>query len=339
MSGWNDPFLCDLFQNETPLIDVRSPVEFNEGSIPYSVNLPIMNNEERHQVGIYYKEAGQGEAIKLGHSLVSGEIKEERIKKWADFIQKYPEAEVFCFRGGLRSQISCQWIETTGVNKTPIEGGYKRLRNFFLSWLNEAPLPEIVRIGGLTGSGKTKVLKKLFHHIDLEEIAHHRGSAFGPRGIQPTQKTFENLLALELMKLHGKKIILEDESAMLGQITIPQRFFDAMRASPMVILEVSEKERLQNIIEDFVQGSNAAFFLKGLEKIGKKLGKKKTEELKEAIEEAFLHPVSLNLHKKWILPLLYDYYDPVYQKDLRYNQDKVIFRGNKEEILAFLKQY
>lgn len=336
MSAWNDPELLKLFQNDTPLIDVRAPVEYAEGSIPNSVNLPIMNDEERRLVGICYKEKGQAAAIELGHSLVSGEIKQDRINAWKTFIEQNPATEVFCFRGGLRSQISCQWIAEAGIQKKPIPGGYKRIRNFFLSWLNEAPLPQIVRIGGLTGSGKTTLLKKINNHIDLEELAHHRGSAFGPRGTQPAQVTFENKLSLELLKKHQNKIVLEDESIMLGKITVPQRFFQAYRASPLIILEISPEERILNLFEDYVKDSTPEFFLKGLERIQKKLGAKKASALAEEITLAFSHPPELSRHQGWIKTLMLEYYDPLYQKDLRFNQEKVIFRGNAQEILAFL---
>jgi tRNA 2-selenouridine synthase len=242
MSLYSDQELISLFSKNTPLIDVRAPVEFAEGAIPNSVNLPLMNDEERHLVGICYKEHGQAAAIELGHQLVGGKVKDERIELWRDYIRKNPATEVFCFRGGLRSQISCEWMD---MGKKPIPGGYKRLRNFFLSWINEAPLNNFIRLGGLTGSGKTTVLAKVRDHIDIEKLANHRGSAFGPRGWQPSQISFENLLALDLMKLSGKRIVVEDESAMLGRITIPQRIFQNMRASPLVILEVDPEERLQ----------------------------------------------------------------------------------------------
>jgi tRNA 2-selenouridine synthase len=336
MSAWNDPDLISLFSKKTPLIDVRAPVEFEEGSIPYSVNLPIMTNEERHAVGICYKEQGQEAAIQLGHSLVSGTKKEERVRLWSEFIKAHPQAEVFCFRGGLRSQISCQWIQEAGIGKQPIPGGYKRLRRFFLSWLDEAPLPEIIRIGGLTGSGKTNILAKIKNHIDLEGLANHRGSAFGPKGPQPSQITFENSVAVELMKLHGQKIIVEDESATLGKLVVPQRFFAAMRASSIISLDVDYDERLQNIFNDYVRNSSADFFLTNLQRIRKKLGNDKTEALSDEIRKSFEKPLEAKNHEQWIMTLLHEYYDPLYQKDLRYNQDKIIFHGKEKDVLAFL---
>jgi tRNA 2-selenouridine synthase len=336
MSLYSDQELIQLFSKNTPLIDVRAPVEFSEGAIPNSVNLPLMNDEERHLVGICYKEHGQAAAIELGHQLVGGKVKEERIELWRDYIRKNPSTEVFCFRGGLRSQISCEWMD---MGKKPIPGGYKRLRNFFLSWINEAPLNNYIRLGGLTGSGKTTVLAKVRDHIDIEKLANHRGSAFGPRGWQPSQISFENLLALDLMKLSGKRIVVEDESAMLGKITIPQRIFQRMRASPLVILEVDPEERLQILFNEYVKDSNVDFFLNNLNRIRKKFGNAKTDALALEIQRAFDSGMLVQYHEGWISTLITEYYDPLYQKDLRYNQDKVIFRGKEKDVLAFLEAH
>jgi tRNA 2-selenouridine synthase len=336
MSAWNDPELIRLFTDKTPLIDVRAPVEFLEGSIPNSINLPLMNDEERRLVGICYKERGQEEAIKLGHDLVKGQVKEDRIKAWRDYITEHPSTEVFCYRGGLRSQLSCQWID---MNKRPIDGGYKRLRRFFLSWIQESPLNGFIRIGGLTGSGKTRVLQKIKHHMDIEGHAHHRGSAFGPRGSQPSQTTFENLIALDLMKHHGNKIIIEDESVTLGKVTIPARIFSELRASPLVILEVDPEERLQNIFNDYVKDSEADFFIRNLQRIQNRFGTAKTTALTLEIQSAFDKGMEVSHHVGWISTLLNDYYDPLYQKDLRYNQEKVIFRGKEKDVLAFIASY
>jgi tRNA 2-selenouridine synthase len=338
MSTWNDTDLRTLFLSNTPLIDVRSPIEFQDGSIPNSINLPIMNNEERKLIGTCYKENGQEAAIKLGHDLINGTIKEERINLWHNYLKNNSTAQLFCFRGGLRSQISCQWVNEKGYDKHPLPGGYKRLRKFFLSWLDEAPMPSFVRLGGYTGSGKTKLLNKVTHHIDLEGLANHRGSAFGPKGEQPSQITFENSIALELMRLNQYKIVLEDESVTLGKLTIPGRIFKSMRESPLVILEVTQEERLINIFNDYVKSSSADFFKSCFLKIQKRLGASKVKELTDEVDLAFAKPMELKNHEKWILTLLHEYYDPLYQKDLRNNRNKVIFQGNEHEVLAYLRQ-
>jgi len=140
------------------------------------------------------------------------------------------------------------------------------------------------------------------------------------------------------MHSQGKNIIVEDESVSIGKLRIPARFFEAMRGSPLIFLEVTQEERLQNIFNDYVKESSADFFLNGLTKIEKRLGAKNTSLLSENIREAFTKPMTLSNHQDWILTLLQEYYDPLYQKDLRLNQQKVVFRGSAHEILAYLNQ-
>jgi tRNA 2-selenouridine synthase len=335
MSSWNDPELRKIFLKDTPLIDVRAPIEFKAGQIPHSINLPIINDEERHLIGTCYKEQGQEAAIELGHKLVSSDIKSQRIAAWMDYLQKNPSAEVFCFRGGLRSQLSCASLTEAGIKRTPISGGYKRMRNFFLSQLNDAPLPKIIRLGGLTGSGKTKILRTLPHYIDLEELAHHRGSAFGIMGEQPSQVTFENHISLGLMK-NPERVIVEDESATIGKLTVPTKLYQSMISSPMVVLKVSLNERVKNIFDDYVHLRNAEFSVNALQSIHKRLGKAKTQTLTEEIQKAFLRGPVLEHHADWIATLLKDYYDPFYQKSLNRQKELILFEGDQNGVAQFL---
>lgn len=335
MSLWNDPELTQLFNAQTPLIDVRAPIEFLENKIPNSINLPLMINKERHEVGICYKQLGQEAAINLGHKLVSGKIKEERISAWIHFLNKHPDARVFCARGGLRSQISCQWISDHGIKQTPLLGGHKKIRQFFLSRLNEAPIPKIVRLGGLTGSGKTPFLQTLPHHLDLEKIANHRGSAFGSLGLQPTQASFENDLALGIFQ-NPHKIIIEDESYSIGNCVIPSRFFGHMKMAPLILLETPMEQRIHNIYEDYVKNGKLDFFIKGVENLNKRLGGLRTQKLLSAIKIAFNEGQELKFHAGWIELLLNDYYDPIYKKQLKAQEDLILFKGNKLEVKNFI---
>lgn len=337
MSAWNDPELKELFFSETPLIDVRAPVEFAEGSLPFSVNFPLMNDEERHLVGIRYKEKGQMDAIKLGHELVSGEVKQKRIEAWVNYINAHPRTQVFCFRGGLRSQISCEWIRQAGITRYPISGGYKRMRGFFYSYMEQAPLPELYRLGGLTGSGKTQVLQTLNskHLVDLEKLAHHRGSAFGNMGEQPSQVRFENELALDLMR-KDRRLVVEDESAMIGKISLPRRFYLHMRNSPLLILKTSEEERIKNIFAEYVVGSEYETLATPLERIAKSLGGLRFKEVSEELKLAFEKEKTLSNHAGWIAALLRYYYDPLYLKDLKRQPGQILYEGSAAEIAAFV---
>jgi tRNA 2-selenouridine synthase len=335
MSVWNDSELINLFLQKTPLIDVRAPVEFESGSLPGAINLPIMNDEERALVGTCYKQQGQAAAIELGHSLVSGKIKEERIQSWCEAIRKNPATQVFCFRGGLRSQLACQWIEQAGISRTPIPGGYKRMRGFFLARLEEAPLPKMIRLSGYTGSGKTEVLKYLPQSIDLESLANHRGSAFGDLGPQPSQSDFENSLALELIK-KGSPIVVEDESAVIGRLSIPKRFFLHMRESPIILLKTNEENRIQHIFEEYVLKTPDEQLRNSLLRIQRSLGGLRYKEVAQEMEKALKCDRVMEQHHAWIALLLKYYYDPLYQRGLARQQDHIKFEGTASEVLQFI---
>ncbi len=195
---------ADIFVNDIPLLDVRAPVEFNQGAFPNSVNIPLMDDDEREAVGIRYKEQGQDSAILLGSELVTAEKRENRTQKWKTFFAQNPGGVLYCFRGGLRSKISQQWIaDSLKDSDKPyprVDGGYKAMRTFLLESIERISknIPIIV-LGGRTGSGKTRLLKQLRNSIDLEGLANHRGSAFGPTATpQPTPINFENALAVQV---------------------------------------------------------------------------------------------------------------------------------------------
>ncbi len=163
----------NLFLNDVPLMDVRAPVEFAKGSFPSAENAPpLMNDEERHRVGICYKEKGQDKAIELGgHQLVSGDIKAQRIEAWKRFVARHPEGGyLFCFRGGgLRSRLTQQWIRDSGIDYPLVKGGYKALRRFLIDSLEAQIESGQFRIlSGRTGTGKTRVLMQLPNPVDLE---------------------------------------------------------------------------------------------------------------------------------------------------------------------------
>ena len=160
----------DLFLNDIPMMDARAPVEFGKGAFPGVLNLPLMNDVERQKVGTSYKQQGQEAAIKLGHQLVSGELKAERIAAWAAFAKAHPDGYLYCFRGGLRSQITQQWLkDEAGIEYPRVIGGYKAMRTFLLETTEQAVAQcDFVIVGGLTGTGKTEVLAQLANSLDLE---------------------------------------------------------------------------------------------------------------------------------------------------------------------------
>src|SRR5690606_25940385 len=184
---------------DTPLLDVRAPVEFAQGAMPSALNLPLMNDEERAAVGTCYKRHGPDAALKLGHQLVSGVTREQRIQAWRDACQRHPDGYLCCARGGQRSHITQQWLRETGIDYPLIPGGYKALRQAAIQATEQRVQRPLILIGGCTGSGKTDLVRQHPDGIDLEGLARHRGSSFG-RTLQAqlSQASFENALAVKL---------------------------------------------------------------------------------------------------------------------------------------------
>lgn len=186
---------------DTPIIDVRAPIEFEQGAMPAAINLPLMNNDERAAVGICYKQQGSDAALALGHKLVAGEIRQQRMDAWRAACLQNPHGILCCARGDQRSHIVQRWLHDAGIDYPLVEGGYKALRQTAIQATIELAQKPIVLIGGCTGSGKTLLVQQQPNGVDLEGLARHRGSAFG-RTLQPqlSQASFENMLAAEMLK-------------------------------------------------------------------------------------------------------------------------------------------
>jgi tRNA 2-selenouridine synthase len=318
-----------LFLERRPLIDVRAPVEFAAGSIPGAVNLPLLNDEERHAVGLTYKEKGQAAAIELGHRLIQGQTRELRVAQWLKRIEAAPSSAVFCFRGGLRSQIAQEWIYSKGAEPPLVAGGFKALRRFLLAAFTEyLPKMRFEVVTGPTGAGKTEFLKKSGRpFLDLEGLANHRGSAFGEMETpQPTQVDFENAIAAELIRLShsSEPILIENESRMVGLRAIPAGLFQKILTSPVFEITVSLEERVENIFKAYVlesklgtRGDAAHFksFRRSVAAISRKLGGARSQEILADLERAesqFRLHGKLDLNREWIRKLLIWYYDPRY---------------------------
>ena len=355
----------ELFLRDRPLIDTRAPIEFERGSFPGAVNIPLMTDVEREQVSIRYKEQGEHAAVALGHELVSGHVKEDRIAAWIEQVKRNANAALFCFRGGLRSQTVQAWLASEGYHLPVVDGGYKALRAYLLNSLEECLCEtSLVVIGGRTGVAKTALLNQASDMlrlpvIDLEGLAHHRGSAFGKRAApQPTQVNFENRIAIELLKLRNgghQQVIMEDESRLIGRCALPLTLQEKLRAAPLVVLGASLEDRVHHSWENYILSNyreqvalcdshEAAFsafatsLRLSLANIQKRLGGARYQELSEVLEKALLahSQGDPEQHKQWITVLLRDYYDPMYDYQLKSKQRHVVFRGNFNEVLEFM---
>ncbi|WP_285163857.1 tRNA 2-selenouridine(34) synthase MnmH [Shewanella goraebulensis] len=349
-----------LFLDDVPLLDVRAPIEFNKGAFSQSTNIGLMTDEERKQVGTCYKQQGQAAAINLGHELVNGTAKQQRIDAWQQYIQLHPQAYLYCFRGGLRSKLTQQWIKEAGIDIPFIEGGYKAMRQYLLQTIEAATIEQpLLILSGITGSGKTDLLIQRNEAIDLEGLANHRGSSFGKNiDPQPTQINFENNLAVQLLKqqeLSSKFTLLEDESYLIGRSAIPQDFYQTMQRSPIIVLEEDFDKRLTRLHKAYVvdkstayihrfgteQGKQAfsEYLLNSINCIKKRLGGKTHAELTVLIEQAInsqFNRNDLSAHFDWIAALLSHYYDPMYQYQLSKKQQRVIFTGDHQAINEWL---
>lgn len=350
----------ELFLANTPLADVRAPAEYAKGAFPHAINLPIMNDDERHQVGLCYKQHGQAAAIALGHRLVSGAKRDERIHAWQCFARQNPSGMLYCFRGGLRSRIAQQWLAESGIDYPRVAGGYKAMRGF-LAGTTEAAVAEcdFILIGGLTGCGKTDLLHRLDHAIDLEGHAHHRGSSFGKHATpQPTQIDFENRLAIDFLKKRARGIeefVLEEEGRTVGSCFVPPSLRAGMQAYPLVWLEDTTENRINRILRDYIvdlaaeftarDGDSAGFeafaaqLRHSLAKIVKRLGHERHQRLAAIMEEALTQQRrdgTTALHRDWIASLLRDYYDPMYTYQRNNKTERIIFHGNREEVVEYL---
>lgn len=350
-----------LFLDDVPLLDVRAPIEFTQGAFPLARNLPLMNDEERHQVGIRYKQAGQDSAIKLGQQLVQGQTKAERVERWLDFARENPQGYLYCFRGGLRSRTVQQWIAEAGIHYPLVVGGYKALRRFLISTLEEEVQRQpIVLISGPTGSGKTRLLSTLSKFIDLEGLARHRGSSFGQTlSPQPSQIDFENALAIDLLKTADQAgpRYLEDESRMVGCCALPLSLREKMAVAPMLVLERPLAERIQIILEDYVIDMSAGFrqrdgeekgfenfagYLRdALARLRRRLGGERQQRLDAIMCEALQAQKAsgdLEGHRCWIGEMLTSYYDPMYEYQLSKRAGQILFRGSFNELQDWVEK-
>ena len=320
-----------------PIIDVRSPLEFAHGAIPSAVNLPLLNDEERRKVGTAYKQGGQESAIAKGLEILPKERREVHIAGWVSFLRQHPNALVCCWRGGLRSQIVQTWLYEAGWLVPRIVGGSKAIRAFCMNTIDAAVQYNYVVLAGRTGSGKTKLLKELQPSIDLEGLAHHRGSAFGgDTAAQPLPVQFESTLAIDLLRFrHTRNILVEDESRVIGKLAIPELFFKRMGQSPVVVLQAEEKERLQHIYLSYVYGTTQEMMLSNLEKIRKRLGMERYLEIRAALKRAY-DSGDREDHFSWLSLLLRYYYDPMYDYQLARKKDRVIYSGRKNDVKQFL---
>jgi tRNA 2-selenouridine synthase len=326
-----------------PVIDVRSPGEYNHAHIPGAYSLPLFTDEERKVVGTTYKQKSREQAIKIGLDFFGLKMK-LIVEKAEEIISNrqlatgntlntngpLPVANcllLYCWRGGMRSAAVAWLLDLYGFKVYTLAGGYKKFRNYVLESFNENHHLNI--LGGYTGSGKTEVLNNLIgsgeKFIDLEGIANHKGSAFGNIGMpkQPTQEMFENMLATRLNEVRSQKseagdaltsdimpltsgIWLEDESQRIGLVNIPNAFWKTMRHSQIYFLEIPFEERLRHITKEY-GALDKQQMIEAINRIKEKLGEVNAKAAIQFLEEG-------NTEESF--RILLKYYDKYYFKAL-----------------------
>jgi tRNA 2-selenouridine synthase len=305
-------------REQLPLVDARSEGEFAQSHIPGAINIPILNNAERIQVGTLYKQAGPEKATLKGFELVGPRF--HLIQREA--LRNFPNKKVmlYCWRGGMRSQILSWLLTQVGFEVYRLAGGYKTYRTFTFNEVRK-PYPLLV-LGGKTGAAKTVLLQKLKERgeqvVDLEGLANHKGSSFGAIGLpgQPTVEQFENLLAEQLRKIPPDRAIwVENESRRIGRIILPDPFFLQMTQSPRIEIEKTDTERIAHIAREYA-GLDQVELSDAVLRLQKRLGGDRTKQAVEAIQA--------NQPEIWI-PILLQYYDKTYSYDLaRHEVSKTI---------------
>ncbi len=325
-----------------PVLDVRSPGEYAHAHIPGAHSLPLFTDEERKVVGTTYKQQSREQAIKVGLDyfgvkmrkmveVVEGILntKTQNLKSKANpGLAEGANAKtvlVHCWRGGMRSAGVAWLLDLYGFKVYTLAGGYKAYRNWVLAQFEQQYSLNI--IGGYTGSGKTKVLKELEKKgaaiIDLEGLAHHKGSAFGDLGepTQPSPEMFENKLAIALRAAEpGKTIWLEDESRRIGNVNMPLAFWSTMRRSPVFFMEVPFEERLKYITAEYGKFKKEQL-VTAIMRIQKRLGGLNTKNaINHILEDNFMEAFRI----------LLGYYDKFYGHGLN-------DREHLDELLTVIK--
>ena len=302
------------------IIDVRSPAEYEHAHIPGALNLPLFDNEERAMIGTTYKKQSRDAAIKAGLPLFGNKMLPmiETVESWIVAAQKEgeltkPTLYVHCWRGGMRSAAVAWLLDLYGYKVIQLTGGYKAYRNWVLEQFTIAYPLKVV--GGYTGSGKTEILhalqEKNYAVIDLEGLAHHKGSAFGAIGQlpQPSQEMFENFLAKKLFEVNKNKkpIWIEDESQRIGTVLIPTPLFHLMRNSICYFMTIPFEQRLNFIVEGYGSFDQKSL-IEATIRIQKRLGGLETKTAIDFITAGAL---------KEAFSILLKYYDKWYEKNTK----------------------
>lgn len=298
------------------LIDVRSPSEFKDSTIPGSYNIPVFNDEERAEIGTLYKQVSVDAAKERGLELMSAKL--------PAFVKEFKEIEgnkaVFCWRGGMRSRTAATVLSLMDVHVYRIQGGIKAYRKLVLDTLSQNKLDaEAVVLHGFTGTGKTAVLQQLqkegYPVLDLEGLSGHRGSIFGHIGLKSrNQKMFDALLYERLKEIGQTPYVLfEAESKRIGKIVLPDFLMEKKESGVVVVMDMPLEERVTQIMKDYQPAEYKAEYIQAFNRIKGRIHTPIAAEISRCLaEDRFSEAIRL---------LLEHYYDPKYDHSSRQYDD------------------
>ncbi|WP_187296165.1 tRNA 2-selenouridine(34) synthase MnmH [Tepidibacter mesophilus] len=308
-------------------VDVRSESEYAEDRIINSINIPILNDEQRKIVGTLYKQEGKEKAIEKGLELIADKLQDIYIKL-KKLSTEYDNLVVYCARGGMRSSLLVNFYSGLGINMYKLDGGYKSYRNYVINFLENADKNyEFIVLHGLTGVGKTDALKYLsskdVSSLDLEGFAQNCGSVFGYLGFEkepPSQKMFETLLFNYIINSNSKYIFTESESRRVGYVMLPENIYNmTIEKGYHILVEDRIENRIKRLVNQYVNLSTKEDnkILESIEKLRKRLGNEKTNYLNEKLR--------LKQYDKIAKELIINYYDPLYKYSIdKFKYDDII---------------
>tara|TARA_Y100000310_G_scaffold124700_1_gene123410 strand:- start:35047 stop:36072 length:1026 start_codon:yes stop_codon:yes gene_type:complete len=317
-------------QTDAIFIDTRSPKEFQEDHIPNSINLPILDNDERHLVGTIYKQVSKQQAINQGKEIFS-----KKLPHFQKELAKHQDKTIIvnCWRGGMRSKAIVATF--SDFNILQLQGGYKAYRKYVRQQLNQIEIPELIVLCGLTCTGKTDILKLLPNSVDLEGLAQHRSSMYGDIGLIPnSQKRFESLLLKKLQSNKYPILFIEGESRRIGDVIIPEKLWKKMCNSKKILITRSLEKRAQACVQEYF---NTEAKIQQIRKVTTQLFKVISKENQNKV----IQHIDQQQYQAAAKILLEKYYDPLYQNTLnQFIYEQTISSNNEEavKILTLISQ-
>lgn len=332
-----------LLKEEKIFVDVRSPIEYSDGTIPDAVNMPLFSNEERAEIGTIYKKIGIDEAKSKGIEYAAGKLS-LFYKNMLKLSKVHKDIIVFCAKGGLRSGAIVNFLNNIGVKVYQLKGGYKAFRKFTLEYLdNISDYHDFIVLHGYTGVGKTEILEKMANKnvsvLNIEFLAKNTGSVFGNIGYSATgntinQKNFEASIVNSLLKSKKRTVLVESESKRVGNVILPNNLFEMITKGKHILLQTSIENRVSRLINDYVINvpNHDELLINSIESLRKRIGNESTSKLIQLINNHEYEEVAKEL--------ILTYYDPLYKHSIaKYNYALTINYDKIEKAIHAIEDY